>query len=494
MGRKDGRTWVLFCARLEKLRWHTTYDVQGLSITYQQASSPVGKELLRRIVDRRRVGAILDEVHHAGESLSWGDCLRYIFEGATYRLCLSGTPFRSDNNPIPFVVYDNSGRSLCEFNYGYGDALRDDNVVRYVFFPSYEGKMEWVSSDGEEIAATFNDYLSEQRSSERLRTAIEPSAEWLPQVIRDAHERLSAIRDDLETGDPRAGGLIICMNQMHAQTTADLVKRITGTKPVVVISDMEAEASAEIDRYAKGNTPWIVAVKMVSEGVDIPRLRVGIYATNVTTELFFRQAVGRIVRWQGISENENAYFYIPRDERLVSFARAIRDERDHVLMEGMDYSERGDRELDPNFDPALSLYIPISAMPERHNTIVSDSEITPEELAYAKRIAESIGFGHTPEEILAMAFRAAGVNVPKDKERTASRQDEGSQALFIRRQRLRTECNTLASRLSIATGEEHKAIHSRWVHSHGGMWQKNATIEDLEGKREWLREQIRKLT
>ena len=36
---------------------------------------------------------------------------------------------------------------------------------------------------------------------------------------------------------------------------------------------------------------------MVSEGVDIPRLRVGVFATTTTTELFFRQAVGRLVRW-----------------------------------------------------------------------------------------------------------------------------------------------------------------------------------------------------
>ena len=35
---------------------------------------------------------------------------------------------------------------------------------------------------------------------------------------------------------------------------------------------------------------------MVSEGVDVPRLRVGVYATTARTELFFRQVVGRFVR------------------------------------------------------------------------------------------------------------------------------------------------------------------------------------------------------
>ena len=48
---------------------------------------------------------VLDEVHHAGDSLSWGESVREAFAPATRRLALTGTPFRTDVNPIPFVSY-----------------------------------------------------------------------------------------------------------------------------------------------------------------------------------------------------------------------------------------------------------------------------------------------------------------------------------------------------------------------------------------------------
>jgi hypothetical protein len=70
---------------------------------------------------------------------------------------------------------------------------------------------------------------------------------------------------------------------------------------------------------------------MVSEGVDIPRLRVGVYATTTTTELFFRQAVGRFVRWTRGVRGQKAYLFIPDDVRLRTFATQIVDARRHSL-------------------------------------------------------------------------------------------------------------------------------------------------------------------
>ena len=61
---------------------------------------------------------------------------------------------------------------------------------------------------------------------------------------------------------------------------------------------------------------------MVSEGVDIPRLRVGVYATTTSTELFFRQAVGRLVRWTRGVPRQRAWLFIPDDPRLRTPAPA----------------------------------------------------------------------------------------------------------------------------------------------------------------------------
>jgi hypothetical protein len=82
---------------------------------------------------------------------------------------------------------------------------------------------------------------------------------------------------------------------------------------------------------------------MVSEGVDIPRLRVGVYATTVTTDLFFRQAVGRFVRWVPGIRDQRAWLFIPDDLRLRIRASEIAEQRRHSL--------RRDRRPDDEQDP-----------------------------------------------------------------------------------------------------------------------------------------------
>lgn len=73
----------------------------------------------------------------------------------------------------------------------------------------------------------------------------------------------------------------------------------------------------------------MVAVRMVSEGVDVPRLMVGVYATSAATPLYFAQAVGRFVRTR--RPGETASIFLPSVPRLLSHAAELERERDHVL-------------------------------------------------------------------------------------------------------------------------------------------------------------------
>jgi hypothetical protein len=73
----------------------------------------------------------------------------------------------------------------------------------------------------------------------------------------------------------------------------------------------------------------MVAVRMVSEGVDVPRLAVGVYATSVSTALFFAQAVGRFVRVR--QRGETASVFVPSVPVLLGFAAELEAERDHVV-------------------------------------------------------------------------------------------------------------------------------------------------------------------
>ncbi|CAN5919409.1 DEAD/DEAH box helicase [soil metagenome] len=332
-------------------------DMHGVVVTYQQVA--MSAVALARL--STGAFAILDEIHHAGDERSWGDGLQVAFSQAGRRLALSGTPFRSDTNAIPFVHYDGD-IAEPDFEYGYGEALADGKVVRPVFFPRTDGRMEWMGADGVAQSATFADRLDATGSSQRLRTALSLHGEWLPAVLDAAQDRLRKIRGGQQ---PDAGGLVIATDQEHARGIAALLRDRYGVDPVVATSE-DADASARISRFATGTAPWLVAVRMVSEGVDIPRLRVGVYATTTTTELFFRQAVGRFVRWRTGLRRQQAYLFLPDDYRLRRWAVQIAEQRRHNLRRRDDDTDDEDLAPEPVArEPRdqLSLFAAISATP-----------------------------------------------------------------------------------------------------------------------------------
>jgi superfamily II DNA or RNA helicase len=346
-------------------------DLHGLVVTYQQVA--VSQRALRALA--QRAFAILDEIHHAAESRAWGDGIRDAFSGSARRLSLSGTPFRTDQNPIPFVRYDGE-QAVPDYEYGYQQALHDGRVVRPVYFPRIDGEMEWIGTDGSTYSHGFEDQLGRVLANQRLRTALSEKNEWLPAVLVRAHRQLAALRRT----DPRAGAMAIAMDQAHARSISRILREQVGARATVATSD-DPSASRKIAAFASGSDPWIVAVRMVSEGVDIPRLRVGVYATHTLTDLFFRQAVGRLVRWTPGVPRQNAYLFLPADRRLRLFADEIKLERRHSLRKPEPDGEVGERPADEP-DPAeaseadveeqLSLFSVISAVPTREFAQVMD--------------------------------------------------------------------------------------------------------------------------
>lgn len=314
------------------------YD--GVALTYAQvAANPA---LHRARTEGARTLVILDEVHHGGDALSWGDAVREAFEDATRRLALTGTPFRSDTAPIPFVTYeadrDGIRRSKADYSYGYGDALRD-RVVRPVLFMTYSGNMRWRTKAGDEVSARLGEAMTKDLTAQAWRTALDPDGEWIPSVLAAADKRLAEVRRSV----PDAGALVIATDQTSARAYAGHLARITGESPTVVLSDDDG-ASARIDEFSQGTSRWMVAVRMVSEGVDVPRLAVGVYATSTSTPLFFAQAVGRFVRAR--SRGETASVFLPSVAPLLELAGGMEVERDHALDRPATAEEQG-IEYDP---------------------------------------------------------------------------------------------------------------------------------------------------
>lgn len=312
----------------------TSGDYHGVVVTYAQVASHPFRHRVR--TENRRTLVVLDEIHHGGDAKSWGEGIREAFDDATRRLSLTGTPFRSDDSAIPFITYEPDGegllRSRADHAYGYADALAD-GVVRPVVFLAYSGEARWRTSAGEEYTARLGEPLNAEQTARAWRTALDPSGDWIPAVLTAANTRLGQLR---EAGVHDAGGLVIASDQAAARAYAKVLEAMTGESPTVVLSD-DPTASQRIEEFRGSNSKWMVAVRMVSEGVDVPRLAVGVYATSASTPLYFAQAIGRFVRSR--RPGETASVFLPSVPVLLDLASQLETQRDHVL--GKPHREEG---------------------------------------------------------------------------------------------------------------------------------------------------------
>jgi superfamily II DNA or RNA helicase len=316
----------------------TSSEYHGVVVTYAQVASHPTRHRVR--TEAAKTLVIFDEIHHGGDAKTWGDGIREAFSDATRRLALTGTPVRSDDSPIPFVTYEPDGsgalRAVAADSYGYTEALAD-GVVRPVVFMAYSGEARWRDSAGEEYSARLGEPLTAEHTARAWRTALDPAGEWMPAVIAAADTRLQQKRQHV----PDAGGMVIASDQKSARAYAKLLTTLTGEAPTVVLSD-DTGASDKIAQFSAATSRWLVAVRMVSEGVDVPRLAVGVYATSASTPLFFAQAIGRFVRSR--RPGETASIFLPSVPSLLGLASELEQQRNHVL--GKPHREAfGDDEL-----------------------------------------------------------------------------------------------------------------------------------------------------
>ena len=473
-------------------------DFSGVAVTYAQVAAHPA--LHRQRTMNRRTLVVFDEVHHAGDALSWGEAIRVAFEPARRRLGLTGTPFRSDTNPIPFVTYlrgdDGTLRSSSDFVYGYGPALAD-GVVRPVIFLAYSGEMRWRTRAGNELAGTLGVPMTAEQLAHAWRTALDPDGAWIMRVLEAADRRLTEVR----RGMPDAGGLVIATDHTGARAYATLLRDITGSRPVVVLSDDPA-ASKKIARFDRSTDRWMVAVRMVSEGVDIPRLAVGVYATSVGTALFFAQAVGRFVRVR--RRGETASVFVPSIPSLLGYAAELEAERDHVLSRPADAADE-DRDL---------------AEARRARDDADDLDHGPFEALEASAHFDRVlydgnEFGVTAEEedflglpgllepaqvkLLLQNRKAGQVNGPAARPApdSTARRDGGAAAAPGRTKpepttreilaALRTELNGLIAAWHHRTGRPHGAIHAELRRSCGGPPLPQATADEIRARIETMR-------
>jgi superfamily II DNA or RNA helicase len=428
-------------------------DRNGVAVTYQTVAA--GPQVHRGATASRRTLLIADEPHHMGELAAWGQSAGLAFGGAALRLLLSGTPFRSDNTAIPWVRYDDDSLSESDFSYSYTDALVD-GVCRPITFMTYGGEMEWVS-DGETRRFDFDVVLPRQEAARRLRTALDPDGDWIGQVLRDADARLGDCR---ATGHPDAGGLVIAADKEHARQLARRLGTVCGEQPAVVTSD-DPGASAAIERFASGSDRWLVSVLMVSEGVDIPRLRVGVYATAARTELFFRQVVGRFVRRTPAPSRQMSFLLLPADPELKRLAAAIEEERRHALALAPELEER---DAPVERSPASDGFVALSSNARLDDVISSTT-----------RPGDAL---HLFADVDNPEFATTTV-APADGEQEADAPAVVEPA-YVRRERLRERRSYLVGEVARSKREEHRTVNARVNRSVGLNSVRDATDSQLE--------------
>ncbi|WP_031332583.1 DEAD/DEAH box helicase [Williamsia sp. D3] len=485
------RAGIALDSRFSNSTGQTSSDFQGVVVTYAQVAAHPARHRVR--TENRRTLVILDEIHHGGDAKSWGDAIREAFSDATRRLALTGTPFRSDDSPIPFINYEpepgGGARSVADYVYGYSDALAD-GVVRPVVFLAYSGEASWRNNAGEEFTARLGEPLSAEHTARAWRTALDPHGDWIPAVLQAAHTRLRQLR---KSGMPDAGGLVIASDQTVARDYAELLQAITGKAPALVLSD-DPKSSMRIAEFGDSDDEWMVAVRMVSEGVDVPRLAVGVYATSASTPLYFAQAIGRFVRSR--RPGENASVFLPSVPVLLQLASQLEAQRDHVLgkphreSDGLDDALLNDANKTKDEKDDERGFESLHADAELDQVIFDGSSFGTATFSGSDEEADYLGLpglldADQVRDLLQkrqsdqIEARSAG---PAAAPATPREPTVGNQLSALRR-----ELNSLVAMHHHRTGKPHGLVHNELRAKLGGPPTAMATAEQLQARIEALR-------
>ncbi|MCU1524059.1 MAG: hypothetical protein JWO18_953, partial [Microbacteriaceae bacterium] len=362
--------------------------------------------------------------------------------------------------------------------------------------------MRWRTRTGDEMEARLGEGDTKDVTAQAWRTALDPEGEWVPAVLKAANRRLTEVRH----GIPDAGGLVIATDHYAARSYAAILEKITGQVPTVVLSDEKA-ASDRIARFAENDSRWMVAVRMVSEGVDIPRLGVGVYATSASTPLFFAQAIGRFVRTR--RRGETASIFLPSVPSLLGLARALELERDHALDrdpgEGLeeillddDAVDDANRVESASGDALLFDFKPLESEANFDRVLFDGDEYGTGAATGSLEELDFIGIPGLlePEQVQELLRhrhqRQARRIGDRQKQADAAGEVPAEPApLYRNLKEQRSLLNSLVGMRAKATGEPHGLIHAELRRIAGGPAVPQASVTQLQARIDLLRRRLR---
>lgn len=463
-------------------------DFEGCTLTYAQVT--MNPALQRAACHDRRTLVVFDEIHHAGEQQSWGDTLVFAFEYAERRLGLTGTPWRAPKKGrIPFATYDEDGRILIDFNYSYGRAVVD-RTCRAIQYHAYDAEVRCVELElGTSTTVSLSDLSDTQDKSKAMDTILDPKKDWLRAMLDKGIRELAKIRAG-STDDgavPDAQGLVIADDQEHARALTEMLAKMTGETPELIISD-EADAEDALTRFRGHSRQWAVAVNKVSEGVDVQQLYVGVYATRKTSPLLFRQISGRFVRRRGESETRDAVLFIPAVPDLLKLSSEIEQELRHAVELALDEDEterkQRDRPREPG-EPDLKAWD--AGDPRFADVIRSGETYSSVEYQAAAALAQrKPETAHLDPVLIAQLFRQNGTPLGVAQTATPSTPPTTSTPLSRWQQKveLRKLLDKRAKALAYKAGIEAKSVNQKIAEMFGPR--SSLSIDELKKALEWV--------
>ena len=309
----------------------------GSSLTYQSMRF-LGPDFWL-LFENYRVFVIFDEIHHcAGRELedanAWGaEILKHIQGKATFTLALTGTPWRSDTTPIALASYTGENNRIhVDYRYGLKQAIKD-GVCRTPHITLLDNdRITVLSGDDKKHYKSISEFIEQSLLS---YSELIGHVDVMRQVLKKGIIRLN----DERITNSNAGGLIVAASIEHAKKIQTVLAEFDESSKLVTYRENHPDQL--IQEFKTNTEKWIISIGMISEGTNIPRLRVCCYLSLVTTELYFRQVLGRVLRAQ-YSESELGYFITPAHPKLLEFARRVSEELPHTIF-NKDHSERDEK-------------------------------------------------------------------------------------------------------------------------------------------------------
>jgi len=437
---------------------------QGGVTTYSYVAMNSNSGLLRKLCAVAPTMVIFDEVHHCGDDLTFGKAVKIAFELCRERLSMSGTPWRTEKEPIPFVQYDGDGFAIGNYRYDYPDAL-SDGVVRYLIFNHAKGTIvNETTGDEAEISGD----ISFEEAANRLSLLLNPSGDYVEQQIREANKKLLELRETT----PDAGGLAVCIDHSHAVRVAAIIHKITGQNPAIIVSE-DSISNCTVEKFRNSKAPWLVAVKKVSEGTDIKRLMVLCHLTNVTTELAFRQMIGRVSRVR--NEEEEGYVFLPADPRLIAAAKNIENAQVLAIQQDAERQMREAQEMLLDKKPEFTY---TTTHDGTETILVGGIPVSLQDAREIERISSLVRVSQQKVLQILQLRSSAIVTEVQVQPDAPKREDE--------ERKLRKQCHNLAIRLSILLKVEPQDIHLPYKP------QRLMSIDELKAKKMKLLTEIAK--